>query len=246
MFPPPSVRDTFFAGAAAGAIQSVVAAPIDVLQFRFRTSDILSGKYKNMWQYGFEKVQEIGLRGTFAGWGLSLVKDTFGYGIFFATFEYVKAQSYYAFVTRYYGNLQAWTIGGSPRQERVGESGIPTIKPHYAIEPVFLLFAGVSASVLQQLINHPLSIIQEVHHSGLDERPQAVSWATYKKTFKECSSRVAEGWRTYLYKGFFWDTLRQIPSTSAGLVIFELVRRRYADASEAMRIQRDGYEIVLS
>ena len=175
-----------------------------------------------------------------------MVKDTFGYGIFFATFEYVKAQSYYAFVTRYYGNLQAWTIGGSPRQERVGESGIPTIKPHYAIEPVFLLFAGVSASVLQQLINHPLSIIQEVHHSGLDERPQAVSWATYKKTFKECSSRVAEGWRTYLYKGFFWDTLRQIPSTSAGLVIFELVRRRYADASEAMRIQRDGYEIVLS
>ena len=225
-----------------------MAAPIDVLQFRFKTDDILSGKYKNMWRYGFGKLREIGPRGAFAGWGLSLVKDTVGYGIFFATFEYVKAQSYYAFATRYYGNLQAWTLGGLPRQERVGASGIPTIKPHYAIEPAFLLFAGVSASVLQQLINHPLSAIQEVHHSGLDERPQAFSRSAYEKTLRECSSHVlgAGGWRQYFYRGFIWDTLRQIPSTSAGLVIFELVRRRYADESEAMRIQKDGYEIVLS
>lgn len=68
------------AGFAAGAIQSVIAAPVDALQVRFRTSDITEGRYRNMWQYGYKKLSDIGMRGIFAGWSLSLVKDSVGYG----------------------------------------------------------------------------------------------------------------------------------------------------------------------
>lgn len=51
IFPPPPPSVTLTAGFVAGGIQSVVAAPFDALQTRFRTSDILEGKYKTMWHY---------------------------------------------------------------------------------------------------------------------------------------------------------------------------------------------------
>lgn len=80
IYPPPSIQDTLTAGFAAGAIQSVIAAPLDALQVRFRTDDITKGRYRTMWHYGYRKLNEIGARGIFAGWGLSLVKDSVGYG----------------------------------------------------------------------------------------------------------------------------------------------------------------------
>lgn len=46
--------------------------------------------------------------------------------------------------------------------------------------------------------------------------------------------------------GFLLNTLKQVPSTSAGLVIFELVRRWYGNEAEAMRIEMDGYDNLLA
>jgi len=49
-----------------------------------------------------------------------------------------------------------------------------------------------------------------------------------------------------LYRGFLANTIKQVPSTSAGLVIFELVRRKYGDDSDAVVIETGGYGILLS
>ncbi|KAI9815719.1 MAG: hypothetical protein M1827_002115 [Pycnora praestabilis] len=257
---PPPLNATFAAGFAAGSIQSVVAAPLDALQVRFRTSDMLKGQYKNMWQYGRYKLHDIGIRGVFAGWGLSFLKDSFGYGVFFATFEYVKAQSYYAFVTRYYGSLHPYLSAHPFRHDLKGLGTRPVIKPHYAIEPTFLLLAGVAASVTQQVIQVPLTLVQDIHYQGLEvldkqarmENTRSGIMRTYirayEKTFKQCEVQAtrAGGWRIWLYKGFLVNTLKQVPSTSAGLIMFELVRRKYGNQSEAARIEKDGYDILLS
>ena len=40
-------------------------------------------------------------------------------------------------------------------------------------------------------------------------------------------------------------TLRQVPSTSAGLIVFEILRRKYALDEEEVRIHKDGYDILL-
>lgn len=243
----------------AGAVQSVVAAPVDALQARFRTSDILDGKYNNMWQYGRKKLVEIGVRGVFAGWGLSLVKDSLGCGTFFATFEYVKAQSYYAFVTKYYGRFDSFKRSAPSIKAHI-ENGRPFIKPHYAIEPTFLMLAGITASVAQQLILHPMTLVQAIHHDSLSRRhDQNISsdqnsrrsnnfYRGYEKTYQRCLSyaRRFGGWRRWLYRGFWLNTVKQVPSTSAGLVIFELVRRRYGSEVEAVRIEKDGYDILLT
>ncbi|KAL8791184.1 MAG: hypothetical protein Q9213_000141 [Squamulea squamosa] len=249
-YPPPPLDRTFTAGCTAGAIQSVVAAPLDALTVRFRPTDILDGRYKSMWQYGYLKIKEIGIHGVFAGWSLSLIKDALGYGLFFATFEYVKAQSYYAFITRYYGSLSPW---------KLSEDSISRIiRPHYAIEPCFLLVAGIAASIAQQLVQHPISLVQEIHCRSLaayDKTSKAsVSIAqhlrdyssAYQKTFLDCQARANQlgGWRIWLYGDFLRSTIKQVPSTSAGLIMFELVRRRYSIDAEVARIQKDGQNIT--
>ena len=213
-----------------------------------------------MWHYGHSRLKEIGARGAFAGWGLSFVKDSLGYALFFATFEYVKAQGYYNFVTAYYGGPRSPYLGSESCIEATKRNGITLIKPHYALEPTFLMLAGIAASVAQQIVQHPITLIQSIHHgslANLDKQAKLAHsnlemlhhyYAAYQKTYERCVVRAVRfgGWRQWLYRGFLWNTLKQVPSTSAGLVIFELVRRRYGNEVEAIRIQKDGYEILLA
>jgi hypothetical protein len=258
VYPPPASRHTLAAGFGAGCIQSVIAAPLDALQVRFKTNEMLEGKYKNMWHYAFHKLKAIGPQGIFAGWSLSLVKDSFGYAVFFSTFEYVKAQMYYGFVTRWYGRKYK-DVAPGPENDRDANGRID-IKPHYMIEPTFLLLAGVFASVAQQTINHPLTRIQDVHlnrlesldyQAQLEHRKRSIFniyYHAYEQTFRQCQRQAKKvgGMRQWLYRNFLWTTIRQVPSTSAGLIVFEIVRRKYADVSETVVIEKDGFDILLT
>ncbi|KAF2839096.1 mitochondrial carrier protein [Patellaria atrata CBS 101060] len=249
VFPPAPISYTFGAGFMAGTVQSLVAAPLDALTVRFQTADMLEGRYTSMWQYAKHKLREIGPRGVFSGWTLSFLKDSFGAAVFFSSFEYIKSQAYYGFVTRYYGSYESIFSY---------DEGRPVIRPHYMLEPMFLLGAGVGASIAQHAVQHPLAEIQNIHFGRLEsldyaaklERRRGVMrlyYHAYKETFEQCKrqSKLAGGWRNWLYRGFFMNTIRQVPSTSAGLIVFEVVRRKYALDSEATRIEKDGYDILL-
>jgi hypothetical protein len=246
-------------GFFAGTIQSVVAAPLDALHVRLRTNDMLEGQYSSMWSYGRHKLREIGIRGVFAGWTLSFLRDSFGYAVFFSCFEYIKSQAYYSYITRYYGSLHP------DRAQRISsfsssDCTVPVIRPHYALEPCFLMAAGITASIMQQVVQHPLSRIQNLHFGRLEyldhqarlnhSRQQMMRhyYHAYQETFKRCRRRAARvgGYWRWLFQGFVGNTVRQVPSTSAGLVIFELVRRKYGNPADAVRIKKDGYDIVLT
>ncbi|KAK4146673.1 mitochondrial carrier domain-containing protein [Dichotomopilus funicola] len=304
VYPPPGPADTFAAGFLAGAVQSVVAAPLDAVQARW--DGVTSGRVVNgnggatgaverprsMWAFSAAKLREIGVRGVFSGWGLSFLKDSMGSGIFFSVFEYVKAQGYYNFVRWYYGSLNEDTIVLLSRKRPAEQSTLkhrfeeaaphmPTIiRPHYAIEPAFLLLAGMSASLAQQTILHPLSHVQSEHWERLESldaharklrsvgffsspsnprhqgQKQQHTWHmfrayrdAYRTTWAACRAEAKAGGQTmrqWLYRGFWWNTIRQVPSTSAGLIIFELVRRKYGFGGEQVRINRDGYDILLN
>ena len=134
------------------------------------------------------------------------------------------------------------------------------MRPHYAMEPTFLLLAGITASIAQQVVQHPLGVIQNVHYGRLEsldcaaklQQPRAkmlsLYYAAYQKTLQQCGkqARASGGWRSLLYRNFLGSTLRQVPSMSAGLIVFELVRRRYATDDDAVCIHKDGYDILLS
>ncbi|ORY71316.1 mitochondrial carrier domain-containing protein [Pseudomassariella vexata] len=288
VYPPPGPAHTFTAGFLAGSIQSVVAAPLDAIQARYDHRDLMpasgKGKPKSMWAFSADKLREIGPRGIFAGWGLSFMKDGFGSAIFFSMFEFVKAQGYYGFVTWYYGGLSEDIVnllarkGSSNRRTAVdatesnNETGKPAIiRPHYTIEPIFLLLAGISASFAQQVLLHPLTYIQVKHWDHLEEldakagrimdsaaadaekprrkwRMLRAYYRAYQETWSRLLAQAASegvGLTHWLYRGFWWNTIRQVPSTSAGLIIFELVRRKYGMGNEEVRITKDGYDILL-
>ncbi|KAL3433150.1 hypothetical protein BDV09DRAFT_172355 [Aspergillus tetrazonus] len=211
-----------------------------------------------MWHYGQRKLQQIGVRGIFAGWSLSFLRDSFGSAVFFSFFEYIKSQAYYSFLTRYYGSSSPQK-GGYLQSSQSSDRGVPLIKPHYALEPCFLLAAGLLASVAQQTIQHPLNAIQNIHIARLEYldhqaalRPSRrqmlrIYYLAYQETYKRCIRKAARagGWTRWLYRGFLGNALRQVPSTSAGLVIFELVRRKHASMADATYIRKDGYDILL-
>jgi len=217
-----------------------------------------------MWQYGKGKLHEIGMRGIFAGWSLSFLKDSLGSGIFFATFEYIKAQGYYQFVRMYYGSLEPLVVANLAHKRGTAHTHkTPVIKPHYALEPAFLTLAGVAATIAQQTVLYPLTLIQTLHYERLEELDQQAMrlqkspkrgvmlqayYHAYQETWrlhKEQALQVG-GTRKWLYRGFWWNTVRQVPSTSAGLVIFELVRRRYGIGTDEVKISQDGYDILLA
>ncbi|KAK7995401.1 hypothetical protein PG990_014174 [Apiospora arundinis] len=270
-YPPPNPLETFTAGFLAGSIQSVLAAPLDAIQARYDHRDLMpasgKGKPRSMWTFSAEKLREIGLRGIFAGWGLSFMKDSMGSAVFFTTFEYVKAQGYYNFVRWYYGGLNKEIVDllamkrptskdkMATRSDQSKHDEKPTvIRPHYAIEPVFLLLAGIGASFGQQILLHPLNHIQESHAAN-PEKPQR-KWRmmrAYYHAYQETWAHLAAEAKTegisltrWFYRGFWWNTIRQVPSTSAGLIIFELVRRKYGMGGEEIRITKDGYDILLA
>lgn len=281
VYPPPQPHQTFTAGLLAGGLQSFVAAPLDAIQARYDHRDLMTGqggKPKSMWTFSAEKLREIGPRGIFAGWGLSLTKDSLGSAIFFSVFEYVKAQGYYKFVSWYYGGLEEHIVDFMAQKrpttkDALGENNQPLIiRPHYAIEPAFLLLAGITASITQQVVLHPLTHVQVEHWDrleeldakaaklrelkGADPNHQKQGWRmfrayyrAYQETWSECCLEAQKdglSMRRWLWRGFWWNTIRQVPSTSAGLIIFELVRRKYGLGNEEVRIMGDGYDILLN
>lgn len=247
-YPPPEFRDTLAAGLCAGSLTSVLAAPLDALQVRFRTNEMLEGRYKNMWHYSIQKIQQIGVRGMFAGWTMSFFKDASSCALFFSTFEYVKAQLYYRSLPLIYD------IGN--RQDKWD----PTpIKPHYMLEPTFLLMAGAAATFAQQAIQYPMSRIQDIHFARLENLDHAARlepssrklWQLYYNAYVETVAQArkqafdAGGWRKWLFKDFVWSTLRQTPSTSAGLIVFEIVRRKYGVDGGGILADLGGKQFIL-
>ncbi|KAF6044942.1 Mitochondrial carrier family protein [Candida parapsilosis] len=86
--------DTWRAGFVAGVVQSLAAAPVDAIYTRSSVSEMIEGSHQNLWQFGINKLKEIGLVGVFAGYSFSLIKESFGFAFYFSTFETIKTQGY--------------------------------------------------------------------------------------------------------------------------------------------------------
>lgn len=177
-----------------------------------------------MWSYSLSKLIEVGPRGVFAGYPISFLKESFGYSLFFGTFETVKGPIYKNYV-RYLHN---------------GETKSKVLYPS------FILAAGALASVSVQVVHYPLGKFQKLHLmrlEALDEinkhrtpESRLSTWRvysnTYVHTFEQISKLVSKNasgsWFKWFYGGFFRATLATMPSTSIGLVVFEIMRLRYA------------------
>jgi hypothetical protein len=215
-----TVNQTFKAGAIAGAAQALAAAPIDAIVTRFEVSEILESKHLSLWKYGYNKLHEIGVYGVFAGSAFSLVKESLSFALYFSSFELIKGTWYRKFVNYWYPDHMQ--------------------KPNRAVFPTFVLLAGGVAALALQVVQYPLGKVQKLHLMRLEaldvaNKSHTPAWRiylhTYSKTFKQVhrlSIKDAGGSvARWLYSGFWWTSLVSMPSTSIGLVVFEIMRIRY-------------------
>lgn len=215
-----TVKQTFKAGAIAGAVQALAASPIDAIVTRFEVSEILESKHLSLWKYGYMKLQEIGLYGVFAGSAFSLVKESLSFALYFSSFELIKGTCYRKFVNYWYPD------------------NVKT--PNRVVFPTFVLLAGGIASLALQIVHYPLGKVQKLHLMRLEaldvaNKSQTPTWRiyfnAYSKTFDQVhrqSIKDAGGSIVrWMYSGFWWTSLLSMPSTSIGLVVFEIMRIRY-------------------
>jgi hypothetical protein len=236
------MKQTMTAGAIAGAMQSLAAAPLDAIVTRSSLSEILETADQSLWQYGWQKLKSIGPAGVFAGYSLSFTKEAASYALYFSFFEAVKGAWYRFFVRHWYGDQRDPT----------------SKKPGRIVFPSFVLLAGSLAAIGLQLVQFPLGKLQKIHWIRIEkidfnairahgeQQAWKVYWETYPKTFHQINKlriRDAGGsWLRWLYGGFARSTLVSMPSTSIGLLVFEIMRLRYAD--DVVPVGNDDYEFL--
>ncbi|KAL1930912.1 hypothetical protein VTP01DRAFT_10049 [Rhizomucor pusillus] len=238
-FPPPPFTSVFAAGCLAGAMQSIVAAPLDSVKIRFEVSDLLEGKHRSMYQFAKSTLKELGIASAYRGFTLTVLRDSLSCGLFFATFEWVKQQGYYYFLDEMYGlhvdsRKSLKDLETLHQQEPVKEEKKSKERPPLLLEPLFVILAGAAAAIAYQVIEHPLSKIHSIFYieEGQSEfsnrRSREPVGELYRRTWEQCKTQVkmhGGSWRRFLYQEFGGTVLRVVPATSIGFLVFELVKR---------------------
>lgn len=154
-------RQTFLAGFVAGAAQAAAAAPIDAIYRRSSIAEVLKTKQlPSMWSYGMEKLRQTGAPGVFAGFTLSIIKESLGFGIFFATFEMVKGS--------WYRSYAQWLYGDRLKEHPTGfdENGKSVVNK--VLAPFSILVAGGAATISLHVVQFPLQKLQNIYLNRLD------------------------------------------------------------------------------
>ncbi|ODV97111.1 hypothetical protein PACTADRAFT_32604 [Pachysolen tannophilus NRRL Y-2460] len=245
----PSPIDTFRAGFLAGAIQSIISAPIDAIYARSSAAEILKGEHENLWRYGLYKLKQIGPIGVFAGFGFSFIKDSFGFGFYFSIFEIIKNQGYSLTksIINTIDNYKSKLLHTSKNED------IKHSKSTKILHTTFILLAGASAAFGLIGVQFPISKIQKIHLSRLEALDiyNAKNFGVRNKFFKiyyksyidtiiqvdNIITRSKTSFFQWSYKGFLASALTTIPATSVCLLVFEILRQKLGDEFEEASLQ---------
>lgn len=223
--------DIWRSGMLAGAAQALASTPIDAIYTRSSASELLSSakKYDNLWLYGRDKLKEIGLIGCFGGYGITLIKESLGFAVYFTTFELIRGQLCQSLIStiKHYDNLK-YTIHNTkltdifPSKSSHPRSTPPqelmSAKEEKWFQRVFIFGGGVTAAFLLQVVQYPFNKIQKVHLSRLEafdiynrsllrksESPAVTVPPSVKIHVKKPNSR-----RIHIYYNSYMDTFEHI------------------------------------
>lgn len=224
--------DVWRSGFIAGATQAFVSTPIDAIYTRSSTSELLSSakKYDNLWFYGRDKLNEIGFIGCFGGFGITLIKESFGFAVYFTTFEFVRGQLYHGVLSllKQYAQLK-YTIHNTKLTDIFPSDSQPsnetrkeflTSKEEKWLSRTFIFLGGVTAAFLLQLVQYPFNKIQKIHLSRLeafDIYNRSMSNRANGSTSSPVISNATKMWvkspksrRLHIYFNSYLDTFEHI------------------------------------
>lgn len=241
----PHPSDTFRSGFIAGGVSSVLASPLDTLYARASFSDLATGEHTtNIVRYGLKKVKEVGPVGLFAGFGLNFIRESLGFATYFSVFETIKNQGYHKTkaIMDQGADLRTKVFGTDPETEKRRK------RSRKALQLTFILLAGSAASAALLAVQYPLIRLQQVHMGRLEALDISegratrsnrkwfrIYWRSYIQTFDLVWENYRRSGQTpirFMYKGFKRTMLANLPSSSMGLLVFEIMRQRFASMAE--------------
>ncbi|CAB4253598.1 similar to Torulaspora delbrueckii TDEL_0B05280 hypothetical protein [Maudiozyma barnettii] len=214
--------NVYKAGWCAGVVQALVSSPIDAIFARQSMDELVKqmNKHDNLWKYGWKKWKQIGLVGCYGGFLLTLFKESFGFGTYFWSFEYIK------------------------------EHYKDDFRDSQYINQSIIFVSGVTAAIFLQMIQYPISKIEKLHFKRLEAiditiaatKPQTFlnesrnNWRNrhmhlYRNAYRETFTHLRQvhgghhlQFVRWLYKGFLRNTAAVIPGTTAGLLFLNYLR----------------------
>ncbi|KAG0672451.1 hypothetical protein C6P45_001913 [Maudiozyma exigua] len=198
----------------AGLLQGVVSSPVDAIIVRQNTEELIRqiNKHDSIWKYAWPKWKQIGFIGCYGGCLLTLFKESMSFGAYFWSFEYIKQ--------KYKGKIR------------------DSKYIHHSI----IFVSGVTAALILQLIQYPITKIERIHHKRLEAIDtlattyKASGWRSkhvhlYRNAYGETFTHLRQihagkhlQFTKWLYKGFTRNTVAVIPGTTAGLLFLNYLR----------------------
>ena len=185
--------NSFLAGGTAGAVQSVICCPIELIKLRMQaqhnpmelfhlTAPSQERVYTNPWDATVKIHKKYGMRGLFKGMGTTVAREIPGFGAYFLTYDLLCNLSMRVF------NTESWD----------------------SIHPLTLCVCGGLSGISAWVVSYPCDVIKsrfqvdgmfgdEIYRGGID---------CFRKTYRE-------GLSTYKDRNRFFIFFRGLNSTMA-------------------------------
>ncbi|PVU86170.1 hypothetical protein BB559_006628 [Furculomyces boomerangus] len=211
----------FLAGFTAGAVQSIVATPLDNMKYNLDVKEVLNGKHKSHFQFYRHQLSIGNMGSLYKGFNLVLFKDSISFALFFGTYEYSRK------------NL----LRISDIENTKMANGICTV------------LSGAISAIVYQAVDYPISqfmsivemssnslkirnLDSTITENTIKETPQK---GIYRNAWKELMELVKMdevikngsdivGGTRILYRGWYRMAIRSVPATSIGLVFYEIFK----------------------
>lgn len=196
-------HDIFLAGFAAGLCGSVVTTPIELVKIRLQMqeqhtslfhSDTSHAIYKGSIDCLWKSLKSEGIAGPFKGLGITVVRDPYSYGLYFASYEYIRR----------------WAVS------KYG--------PDWYSHPMVLLFGGGLAGMLGWLSCYPFDIVKSRVQASPPLTLRDKTTVKYYRTARECfvESYKHEGIQVF-FKGLVPTLVRAFPVHAVTLWVYTMM-----------------------
>jgi solute carrier family 25 carnitine/acylcarnitine transporter 20/29 len=193
--------DIFAAGFVAGICSTVITSPTELVKIRLQMQEQhVSLFHSDKAQYTGtlnclkQAWKADGFSGVFRGIGITAMRDTYSYGVYFASYEYIRRWTSQNYGSKWYSH------------------------------PLTLLFGGGLAGILSWVVCYPFDVVKSRVQASPVKPPSKGSKIKYYANARQCfvKSYKEEGLGIF-FKGFGPTVVRAFPVHAVTLGVYTLM-----------------------
>jgi len=193
-------------GSTAGLSQVLIACPSELVKVQMQAGKTFSSTFA-CFRY---IIQEHGVGALYRGFGLTLVRDTISWGVYFGTYDYLKSLSINKLLKKEDSFINKENGKHILQQKQQQQTSLPSL-------PVTSLMAcGGCAGVASWVIMHPVDVLKSIQQSAplsspVHERTVIALWNSYMSHYGP----------RFLLRGLLTTIVRAFPTSAVTFPVFE-------------------------